>query len=51
MLGQQWEEQVDPGWWLGHQGKLEAASPSVFISCLKGDGEAAVSPLASLRVC
>ena len=36
MLGWQWEGQVDTGWWLGRQGKLEAASPSAFISCLKG---------------
>ena len=35
----QWEEQIDTGWWLGRLGKLEAASPSAFISHLKGNRE------------
>lgn len=39
MLDRQWEEQIDTGWWLGRLGKLEAASPSAFISHLKGNRE------------
>ena len=47
----QWAEQKDTGWWLGRLGKLAAASPPAFLSLLKGNGEQAGSPLASLRVC